>query len=64
MKAEVQLRHNGRDVVVEKRPVHQWRTDLVLKDGTREFTIGQLQGGETRRDVKTLAIAFLERQQR
>lgn len=56
----IELSYRGRDVVVVKREVHQWRTDLVLQLDGREYTIGRMESAMTRGEVKTLARQWLE----
>jgi hypothetical protein len=48
-------------VVVWKRRVHQWRTDLLALYQGREYKIGQADAPLTRGEVKRMAIAHLER---
>ena len=49
----------GQHVLVEKRRIHQWRTDLMIHVGGRAFLLGRLEGGMTRREVRELAFCWL-----
>lgn len=65
MKREARLtfEHDGRTLILWKRAVHQWRTDIVLSVDGREYVIGREEAPMTRREVKELAQRWLETHQ-
>ena len=58
---EIHFLHNGHDVVIAKRRIHQWRTDLMIRVDGREAYLCRHEGGMTRREVKQLAREWFER---
>lgn len=54
------IRYHGEIATVRKRVVHQWRTDIILEVRGREFLIGRMESRMTRREVRELAIAWLD----
>lgn len=56
------VRYSGAQVVVWKRRVHQWRTDLMIRGDGRDLHLARYEGTMTRGDVKRLACEWLGRQ--
>lgn len=58
---EVRFEYQGRAVVVWKRRVHQWRTDLMIRVDGREAYLARDEGGLTRGDVKRMALEWVQK---
>ena len=56
---QIEITCDGLRLVIRKRPVHQWRTDLMVELDGKSFYLGRLEGGMTRREVKDLGRSWV-----
>ncbi len=61
MRDDIELVHNGVKARVYKRVVHRWRTDVMIDWNGRAACLCRLEGGETRREIRELALRWLTR---
>lgn len=58
---EIEFELDGLAVLVWKRRVHQWRTDLMIRLDRRDLYLARYEGAMTRGNVKQLAREWMDR---
>lgn len=58
---QLRFEHQGREILVWKRRVHQWRTDLMIRVDARDLYLARYEGAMTRGDVKQLVREWFQK---